>query len=222
MHNSDNANFSWAEGNMIAPDKLSDWGKSILFGFVAEFQPSETAKDAFQFRFSYNSYSFQSDYNYTNNYRTESMPEELIDSTITKTFRYRNDFTLNSFSVDLLYAYYIFEDVSILAGTKINYFIRKDVIATDDFILPIQGQFTGVDKKYINNHRTILIYQNDNVEEISSFNIGATIGFQYKIKLKSLEICPIVLYNFYSTNLMNDLGWKLTTFIFGFDFMFGV
>ncbi|PKL86584.1 MAG: hypothetical protein CVV22_00395 [Ignavibacteriae bacterium HGW-Ignavibacteriae-1] len=231
MHNSDNANFSWTEGNMIATDKLSDKGKSIAFGFVAEFQPSETANDAFQFRFSYNTYSFQSEYFELNNERNDvSLGDVIIvgdsktpmDDT-NQTFIHRNEFTINSISADLLYKYNIIDDLSIVLGTKLNYFINKEIEATQNLLRPLAAQFKReVGKVYFNNDRSILIYQNDNVEEISSFNIGATIGLQYKIKLKSLEICPIVLYNFYSTNLMNDTGWKLTTITIGFDFMFGV
>jgi hypothetical protein len=231
MHNSDNAKFSWAEGEMITPDKLSDWGRSGVFGFVAEFQPSETANDAFQIRFSYNSYSFQSEYYELNNERDDVSIGNVIiigdsktpyDDT-NQTFNHRNEFTINSISADLLYKYNIIDEFSIVFGTRLNYILNKEIEATQNLLRPLAAQFKREEGKvYFGNDRSFLIYQNDNVEEITRFNIGATIGIQYKIKTRSLEIRPIVLYNFYSTNLMNDLGWKLTTITIGFDFMFNI
>jgi hypothetical protein len=223
FHSSDNSDFYWVGPDMLKKGGLNDNEMTFTFGFVTEIIPSNTSRSSFQFRLSYNSYSFKSDLWDTNNFRIEGIPTEYADSGITKTFLYRNDFTLKSFSLDLLYKYLIFDNLSIVAGTKINYFTDKEVIATENFVIPIEAQYKRKDAKvYINNDRTILIYQSDEVEEISNFNQGLNIGLQYSFKLLGFDINPFIKYDLYLTEFMMDKGWRLTSYNLGVDFMFSI
>ena len=223
FHTSKNAEFYWSSPDMLTKDGLNDNNITFTCGIVTEIIPSNSGRSSFQFRLSYNSYSFISDLIDTNNFRTDVWPSEFIDSGITKIFYYRNDFTLNSFSVDLLYKYMLFENFSILVGTKINYFINKEIIATEQLAIPIELRYKRQEGKvYIDNDRTILVYQNDDVEAISIFNLGLSMGLQYSFKLSGFEINPFLKYDMYLTEFMTGKEWKLTSYNAGVDFMFSI
>ena len=223
FHSSKNADFYWSSPDMLTKDGLNDNNITFTCGIVTEIIPSNSGRSSFQFRLSYNSYSFKSYLIDTNNFRSDGIPTEFIDSGITKVFHYLNDFTLKSFSVDLLYKYLLFDNFSIMAGTKINYFTNKEVKATDNFVIPIEAQFKRIaGKEYIDNDRGILIYQNDDVEAISSFNLGLSMGLQYSFKLSGFEINPFLKYDMYLTEFMTGKEWKLTSYNAGVDFMFSI
>lgn len=208
---------------MLTKDGLNDNNITFTCGIVTEIIPSNSSRSSFQFRLSYNSYSFISDLIDTNNFRTDGIPSEFVDSGITKIFYYRNDFTLKSFSVDLLYKYQLFDNFSIMAGTKINYFTNKEVIATEQWAIPIEAQYKRQEGKvYIDNDRTILVYQNDDVEAISSFNLGLSMGLQYSFKLSGFEINPFLKYDMYLTEFMTGKEWRLTSYNLGVDFMVSI
>lgn len=225
-HNSDNANFYLNGTDIITPSKFNDDRFTFTCGIVTEIIPSITGNSAFQVRVSYNSYSFKSDFKEINNNRTDVMgkllqnPDPIIQDT-NRTFLNRNEFILRSISVDLLYKYKIVDNLSIVAGTKLNNYINTEVITTQSLINPFWAQFKREEGKvYTDNDRTIVVYKEKEIKDFSLFNLGLSLGLQYSFKCKGFDLNPFVIYDIYFTELMLGKGWKLTSYNMGVDFMF--
>ena len=228
FHTSKNAEFYWSSPDMLTKDGLNDNNITFTCGIVTEIIPSNSSRSSFQFRLSYNSYSFKSDFKEITDDRTDvDIPEYIYPTgknldTIVE-YVYLNEFTLQSLSVDLLYKYNLFDNLSVLAGTKLNYYYNTQIYAGKFLVRPFAAQYKRQEGKvYTDNDRTIVVYKENEIKDFARFNLGLSMGLQYSIKLSGFEINPFLKYDMYLTEFMTGKEWKLTTYNLGVDFMFSI
>ena len=109
--------------------------------------------------------------------------------------------------------------LGLVAGPVFDYHLSKTWTQKFMLVSPNNVAFEPVEGYvYADNNRTILIKDNQEIENASSIRIGLKAGLQYEILLGSkFYVVPSVCYNFGITSFNSDYDWRISPLQIGVD-----
>jgi len=149
-------------------------------------------------------------------------------TTVLSSTQHTVDVTYNLISLDLMYKFNMVAGLVLTVGPSVDYVMSNNLSQKYSIVKPNNVQFKPTNDpnlKYINNNRTIIVYDGDigKGQGSSSTRFALKFGVQYEIITGGkVDFIPGFFYNLGLTNATSNENWKVSAIQASVDIRFAL
>ena len=149
-------------------------------------------------------------------------------TTVMSSTQHTVDVSYNMISLNIMYKFNAIAGLVLTVGPDVDFILSNNLTQKYSIVEPDNVQFKPTDDpnlKYIDNNRTIIVYDGDigKGQGSASTRFALKFGVQYEIITGStIDFIPGIFYNLGLTNATSNENWKVSAFQASIDVRFAI